>query len=319
MNQFLTSFLTVGRALLKVFFLGFAGFFLSKTDLISEEGFDDLSKVVIYFTLPALIFSNFLGSSKLGEIPNWWMYPLGMAILVVSGIGFGLLVSKYLEWSERRQFGALLGFPNTGYLPLALVAALVAASQQPKAYQLIFLFTLGMTPNIWSVGVGLLSGREVKPMKFLKNVLSSPPFLATLISLGLIFAGWNGYIPNLAIETASYAGDVTVPLIMIVLGGTLARVETTDRSYPRAIGLLVLIKLVVYPALALTGIYFFRPPELLAFVILLEAATPPATNLAVIGSHYGESTSLLNQGLFYSYLVAALTIPGFISLFRFIY
>lgn len=319
MNQFLTSFLTVGRALLKVFFLGFAGFFLSKTDLISKEGFDDLSKVVIYFTLPALILSNFLGSSRLGEIPNWWIYPLGMAILVITSLGLGLLISSYLEWPERRQFGALLGFPNTGYLPLALVAALVAASRQPKAYQLIFLFTLGMTPNLWSIGVGLLTGKAVKPVKFLKNVLSSPPFLATLTSLGLIFARWDGYIPDLAIETASYAGDVTVPLIMIVLGGTLARVESTDRSYPRAIGMLVLIKLVVYPGLALTGIYFFRPPELLAFVILLEAATPPATNLAVIGSHYGESTGLLNQGLFYSYLVAALTIPGFISLFRFIY
>jgi len=319
LNQFLASFLTVGRALLKVFFLGFAGFVLSKSDLISREGFDDLSKVVIYFTLPALIFSNFLGSSQLGEITNWWMYPLGMAILVVTSLGLGLLISRYLEWPERRQFGALLGFPNTGYLPLALVAALVAASRQPKAYQLIFLFTLGMTPNLWSIGVGLISGKAVKPIKFLKNVFSSPPFLTTLISIGLIFASWDRFIPELALETASYAGDVTVPLIMIVLGGTLARVENTDRGYPRAISLLVLIKLVAYPGLALTGIYFFRPPELIAFVILLEAATPPATNLAVIGSHYGENTGLLNQGLFYSYLVAALTIPGFISLFRFIY
>jgi len=166
LNQFLTSFLTVGKALLKLFFLSFAGFFLSKTDLISEEGIDDLSKVVIYFTLPALIFSNFLGSSKFEGIPHWWMYPLGMAILAVFGIGLGLLVSKYLEWPERRQFGALLGFPNTGYLPLALVAALVAASQQPKANQLIFLIVLGMTPNLWSVGVGLLSGKRLNRFNY---------------------------------------------------------------------------------------------------------------------------------------------------------
>ncbi len=319
MNQFIESFFTVGRALLKIFFLGFAGFLLSRLDVISEEGFDDLSKIVIYFTLPALIFSNFLGSSKLGEIPNWWIYPLGMAGVVLLSLLLGLLLSKSLEWTERRQFGALLGFPNTGYLPLALVAALLTGTQQPKAFQLIFLLTLGMTPNLWSVGVALLSGKVITPLKFVKNVLGSPPFLATITSIGLLIARWDVFIPNLAIETASYAGSVTVPLIMIVLGGMLARVESTAGTYPKAISTLVALKLVVYPALALTGIYFFRPPELLSFVLLIEAATPPATNLAVIGSHYGDNTGLLKQGLVYSYLTAAVTIPVFISLFRFIY
>lgn len=319
MNQFIESFFTVGRALLKIFFLGFAGFFLSRLDVISEEGFDDLSKIVIYFTLPALIFSNFLGSSRLGEIPNWWFYPLGMAVVVLFSLLLGLLLSSSLEWTERRQFGALLGFPNTGYLPLALVAALVAGARQPKAFQLIFLLTLGMTPNLWSVGVALLAGKAVSPLKFVKNVLGSPPFLATITSIGLLIARWDVFIPDLAIETASYAGSVTVPLIMIVLGGMLARVESTDRAYPKAISTLVVIKLVIYPALALTGIYFFRPPELLSFVLLIEAATPPATNLAVIGSHYGDNTGLLKQGMVYSYLTAAVTIPVFISLFRFIY
>lgn len=319
MNEFIESFLTVGQALLKIFFLGFAGFFLSRLDLISEKGFDDLSKIVIYFTLPALIFSNFLGSSKLGEIPNWWIYPLGMAGVIALSLLLGLLLSNFLEWPERRQFGALIGFPNTGYLPLALAAALLAEAQQPKAFQLIFLLTLGMTPNLWSIGIALISGKAVSVLKFMRNVLTSPPFLTTISSIGLIIVHWDRFIPDLAVETASYAGSVTVPLIMIVLGGMLARVDSTDRAYPKAIAMLVSLKLVVYPALALTGIYFFRPPELLSFILLIEAATPPATNLAVIGSHYGEDTGLLKQGLVYSYLTAAVTIPAFISLFRFIY
>ncbi|MFP4136012.1 MAG: AEC family transporter [Candidatus Acetothermia bacterium] len=319
MSQFIDSFFTVGRALVKIFFLGAAGFFLSRMNLISEEGFDDLSKVVIYFTLPALIFSNFLGSSKLGEIPNWWIYPLGMAGVILLSLLLGLVISNFLEWPERRQFSALLGFPNTGYLPLALVAALIAEAHQPKAFQLVFLMTLGMTPNMWSIGVALLSGKFVSPVKFLRNVFTSPPFFTILASIGLVIAGWEGYVPELAIETASYAGDVTVPLIMIVLGGMLARVDSTDKKYPKAVGILVLLKLVVYPALGLTAIYLFRPPKILAFVILIEAATPPATNLAVVGSHYGDETGLLKQGLVYSYLAAAVTIPSFISLFMFIY
>jgi len=319
LELFLESFFVVGKALLRIFFLGLAGFFLSRFDWISEEGFDDVSKIVIYFTLPALIFSNFLGSSQLGDIRAWWVYPLGMASLIGFGVILGLVVSYFLEWPERRQFGALLGFPNTGYLPLALAAALVGQVDQARAFQLIFLFTLGMVPNLWSTGIALISGKMVNAWQFVKNTFSSPPFIAILISIGMVILGWEGYVPDLAIDTASYAGDITVPLIMIVLGGMLARVDGEARSYPLAISMLVLIKLVIYPLVALGGIFFFRPPELLAFVLLVEAATPPATNLVVVGSHYGTDVDLLNQGLVYSYLASMITIPVFVSLLRLIY
>ncbi|MCF7890016.1 AEC family transporter [Candidatus Bipolaricaulota bacterium] len=319
MELFLDSFLVVGRALLRIFFLGLAGFFLSRFGWISEEGFDEVSKIVIYFTLPALIFSNFFGSSHLAEITTWWVYPLGMATVVGIGVILGLVVSRFLDWSERRQFGALLGFPNTGYLPLALAAALVAHVDQAKAFQLIFLFTLGMTPNLWSVGVALISGKIIGVWQFVKNTFSSPPFFAILISIGMVLLGWQDFVPSLVVDTASYAGEVTVPLIMIVLGGMLAKVDSDARSYPGAISILLFVKLVAYPVTALVAIFFFRPPELLAFVLLIEAATPPATNLAVIGKHYGSDTDLLNQGLVYSYLVSMFTIPVFISLLRLVY
>lgn len=319
MELFLDSFFVVGRALLRIFFLGLAGFVLSRFGWISEEGFDNVSKIVIYFTLPALIFSNFLGSSQLGEIAIWWVYPLGMATVVGFGVILGLILSNFLESSKRRQFSALLGFPNTGYLPLALAAALVVQADQGKAFQLIFLFTLGMTPNLWSVGVALISGKTVSAWQFIRNTFTSPPFFAILISIGMVLLDWTYFIPELLVDTANYAGEITVPLIMIVLGGMLANVDSDSQSYPLAISILVFIKLVVYPVVALAAIFFFRPPELLAFVLLVEAATPPATNLAVIGSHYGSNTGLLNQGLVYSYLVSILTIPVFISLLRLIY
>jgi hypothetical protein len=176
-----------------------------------------------------------------------------------------------------------------------------------------------MTPYLWSLGVALVSGERVGGRRFLKNTFSSPPFLAIVLSVGASLMGWGTHVPKLVIDTASYAGEITVPLIMIVLGGMLANIEGDARSYPVAVGTLLLIKLVAYPLLALLAIFFFRPPELLGFVLLVEAATPPATNLAVIGSHYGSDTDLLNQGLVYSYAVSMVTIPVFISVLRLIY
>ncbi len=319
MDVFFNSFVTVSQAVLEIFVLGLAGYILSRFNFLSQEGLDDVGKVVIYFTLPALIVSNFLGKADLGAVGTWWLYPVGTYLLITVSVGIGLSVTGFLEWPERRQFAALIGFPNMGYLPLALTATLLAEPARSEAYLVIFLIVMGLSTALWSLGVGLISGKFVNIWGFVKSVATNPPLIAIAVSIVLLLLGWEVYVPDLVVDTASFAGSITVPLIMIVLGGQLANIHGASKGYPGAISLVIFLKLIIYPALALLAIYFVRPPELIGFVLLLESATTPATNLVIIGRHYGEETGLLNQGLFYSYLCALVTIPAFISLFRLIY
>ncbi|MFP3953622.1 MAG: AEC family transporter [Candidatus Acetothermia bacterium] len=319
MDVFFNSFVTVSQAVLEIFILGLAGYLLSRFNVLSQKGLDDVGKVVIYFTLPALILFNVLGKADLEAVGRWWLYPVGTYLLIAISAGIGLSISGFLDWPDRRQFAALIAFPNTGYLPLALTATLLSEPFKSEAFLIIFLIVTGLSAALWSLGVGLISGKFVNLWDFSKRIISNPPLVATITSIALLLLGWEVYVPDLALDTASLAGGITVPLIMIVLGGQLANIHVNSRGFVGAISLVILLKLIIYPALALLAIYFVRPPEVIGFVLLLEAATTPATNLVIVGRHYGEETGLLNQGLLYSYLCAIVTIPAFISLFRLIY
>lgn len=319
MGIFFDSFITVGQAVFKVFALILAGFILSRLEIISDKAFDEIGDLIIYFTLPALILSNFLGKADLQTISRWWAYPLGTYLLITISVLLGLSITWFLDWPNRRQFAALISFPNTGYLPLALTAAILAEPFKSEAYILIFLIIMGMSPALWSLGVILVSGKVIRARSLIKRLITSPPLVTVGLSILILCFNWQTYVPNVVLDVTSFAGQITLPLVMIVLGGTLAKIGRTSGGFQLALVPIILIKLILYPAMALVAIYLFKPPEILGYVLLLEAATTPATNLAVIGRHYGNNVTLLNKGLLYTYIAAIITIPTFISLFNILY
>lgn len=318
MLLFVSSLKTVGEAIVKIFFLGFLGFLLGKIRFLSRQGLDEMSKLVIYVTLPALIFYNFLTKFDASKIRYWWILPIGGFALSVFGLAIGWLISYFLKRNERKQFASLLGLQNAGYLPLVLSASLLGPSLEELAFIHVFFVMTGMSTVMWSAGVFLISGSTLSNFKSLKNILS-PPMIAIALSVTLVLTGWRIHVPNMLKETANFAGKITIPLIMIILGGTLSRTKTKEKIRWRGISLLIFLKSIVFPALALGVCFFFRPPEVLAFVLILETASPPATNLVVIGKHYGKNTLFLNQGLLYTYLASIITLPVTISVLNLFY
>lgn len=318
MGQFFNSFVVVGFSILKIFLLSAAGFFLFKKKHITEESLRSMSSLTINLTLPALIFSNFMNNFNVGEISFWYLFPLGGIILNLIGIAGGYFLTGFLSGYKRRHFGALLGLHNSGYLPLALSASLLSGTQQKMAFNYIFLIIMGTGLVMWTAGVNLLAEGKSDKKEYLKNIFS-PPFVTILVSIILGFSGLNRYVPELVIKTTELAGNITIPLIMVVLGGILANLNLREDVDIKGISLLILLKLIVLPAAGIFMIYLLNVPELLAFIILIQLGAPPATNLVVIGSHYGERTDFLNQSLFYSYLISIVTLSFLIAFFQSLY
>lgn len=318
MNIFTSSLITVASAVARLLLLSVVGFFLVKMKIISKKGLDSISNIVIYFTLPAFIFTKFISNFSLSGIDLWWLFPAAGILINCLGLFLGYWVSFFMKEYRRREFGALLGLHNSGYLPLALVAALLSANGRATAYQYIFLIIMGTSLSMWTIGVHIISGSKKLGLKSLKNTLN-PPFIAIIFSLILGFTHLNRFIPDFFINTLEMAGDITIPLIMIVLGGILASLRLTKNKYKIGISLLIFLKLLLFPAAGLLFIYLLRPPELIGLIIILQTASPPATNLVVIGSHFGKETDFLNQGLLYSYLFSITTLPIFISIFFTLY
>lgn len=311
--MFFASFKITILAVAQIFLLGAMGYFLVKKDFLGEIGLDIISRLVIEVTLPLLIFCQLIKGFRFNLYPNWWIFPLMSIIITVVGLLLGYAFSGFIRGHQHRmQFLSLIGFQNSGYLPLVLTAALLPKEKADILFIYLFLFLLGFNLVIWSFGVYILSLHESK--KFEMGSLFSPPVIATLASLAIIFFGLNKFIPQSLLMPLRMVGDCTFPLAMLVVGGSLGLIHLKHID-KKAMMLMVLAKLVILPLFGLWVVIKFRFPELWSLLIIMELAVPSATSLSLIIRHYKKEDLLISQGVFLGHIISLITLPLFLSLY----
>jgi hypothetical protein len=311
--MFLESFKITGLAVAQIFLLAALGYFLIKRNMLGPEGLNALSRLVIEVTLPLMIFCQLIKDFSFTLYSNWWVFPLISIAITIAGLIVGAVFLGLIRGPQHKlQFLSLIAFQNSGYLALALVAALFPSDKLDSMFTYIFLFLLGFNLVMWSLGVYILSFTRAK--KFELDSLFSPPVIATLVSLILIFFGLNKFIPQMVLKPLRMVGDCTLPLAMLVVGGNLASIHLGHID-KKAMSLMILAKLIILPVLGLWLVIKFKFPELVGLLILMQLAVPSATSLSLIITHYKKEDLLISQGIFLSHIVSLVTLPLFLSLY----
>ncbi|MDP1852745.1 MAG: AEC family transporter [Candidatus Omnitrophota bacterium] len=317
LEAFLTSFKSTSFAVFEILILGFIGFIILKRNIISPNGLDIISKLVVEVTLPLFVFTQLLLRFKFSLYPNWYVFPFISLVINFCGfiIGFILLKIGLKSLPQKREFLALSAFQNSGYLVIPLVATLLPKDRADELLIYLFLFLLGFNLLVWSFGVYLLSGHKRKGFEL--GSLFSPVVVAIL--LGLLFSGFGvgGYIPDMVVRPLKLIGECTIPLAMLVVGGSLALIDFSRAAMKISVLINILLaKLILVPALALFVIYKFKPQGLIGLLIIIEAAVPSATSLSLISRHYkAKDADFINQGIFWTHIFSIFTLPLFLSLF----
>ncbi|MDD5730864.1 MAG: AEC family transporter [Candidatus Omnitrophica bacterium] len=311
--MFLEHFKITGSAMAYIFILGALGFVLVRKNILSHEGLDALSRLLIQVIFPALILSQMLKNFSFSLFPQWWIFPLISLVITASGLIVGWLLLKFVKAKTHKlQFLSLVAFQNSGYLPLAMAAAMFSGQEASNIFIYIFLFLLGFDLVAWSLGIHLLTYE--KEVKFRLRSIFSPPVIANLVSLGLVLSGLNKLIPAVVFKPLDAVGNCTLPLAMMVVGGNvaLAQLKNVDK---KAVFFILLGKLIILPALGLVLVLKLALPQLLGLLIVMQLSMPSATSLSVIIRHYKKEDALISQGVFFSHILSLLTIPIFLSLY----
>ncbi|MDI6758386.1 MAG: AEC family transporter [Candidatus Omnitrophota bacterium] len=311
--MFFESFKITASAVSQIFFIAAIGYFLIKKEILGHEGLNALSCLVVEITLPILIFCQLLKDFRLDLYPNWWLLPVLSIIITVFGLLLaGVFVGFIHGQQHKAQFLSLIAFQNAGYLPLALIAAMFPNDKSGHLLTYLFLFLLGFNVVIWSLGAYILSFHENR--KFELGALFSPPVIAILLSLAIIFLGLNRFIPDGVLKPLRLVGNCTLPLAMFVVGGSLAFVRL-KRIDKKAMVFMVLTKLIIMPLLGLLIVLKLKITSLAGLLILIQLAMPPATSLSVIIRHYKKEDFLISQGIFIGHIASLITLPLFLSLY----
>ncbi len=311
--MFLEHFKITSLAMAQIFILGALGFFLVKRKLLLAEGLDALSRLVIQVVFPALIFTQMLENFNFQLYPRWWIFPLVSFFITLLGLSVGWLLLKFAKIKTHKlQFLSLVSFQNSGYLPLAMVAAIFSGPQVKEIFIYIFLFLLGFDLVAWSLGVYLLNYK--KAIKFRLGSIFSVPVITNLTTLVIIALNLNKFIPVSLLKPVQMVGNCTLPLAMLVVGGNIALVNLRhiDR---RSIFYFLLGKMIILPFIGIWVVLKLGVPQLFGLLVVMQLAMPSATSLSVIIRHYKQEDGLISQGVFFSHLFGLLTIPLFLSLY----
>ena len=309
----LEHFRITGSAVGQIFLLAAIGYFLVKKRFLENAGLDAISRLTMDVTLPLLIFCQLIKDFSFSLYPDWWIIPLISIGITMLGLLAGALFSVLIKGEQHKlQFVSLVGFQNSGYLPLALVAALLTPDNLSTMFIYLFLFLTGFNLAMFSVGTYILNFH--KEIKFDWRSLFSMPVIATILGLLVVFLGLNRFIPDMIIKPLRMFGDSTLPLAMLVVGGNLAELNLRAID-KKAASLLIFAKMIILPLIGLGLVIAFNLPKLIGLLIIIQLAMPSAVTLSVILRSCKKEDLLVSQGILLTHLASVVTIPLFLILY----
>ncbi len=240
------------NTLVPVFLLVAVGVWLQRSGLVSPGFLKEANRVTYWLGLPALLFTQLAVAAPALET-------VGPLLVTVGGGTLGVIAAAYgIGWWLRVPGGALGTFVQGGFrgnlafvgLPIifALPETTVAGGLTLRAAVVVVVAPAMVLYNVAGVVVLLLSQHRlgfgmIRPM--LRQLLVTPPLLATLAGIGCAVLGWR--LPLAVDRTLSALGEMALPLGLLGVGGSLATFTLTAGWRVPAVA--ALIKVALSPAI----------------------------------------------------------------------
>ncbi len=282
-------------AVLPVFITAFIGYLVAK----AGRPFDNKTVAFLVATVgtPALVFFNL---TKTPIVPTAL---LGVTAATLIAITFYLLVGAVALKAmglKARVFLPSLAFPNSGNLGLPL--ALYAAGDEGLNYAIV-IFSVTAILNL-TIGQAVAAGEG----KW--GLVAKIPILPA-VALGLFFAYAGIPLPLWASNTLSMLGNLTIPLMLLMLGTSLAKIEVTSVGRSFMLGC-VRIGMGIVAGFTIAGLFGFTGAERIAFV--LQCAMPVAVYNYLFAQMYGNEPEAVASLVVVSTLISMVTIPIVLAL-----
>ena len=288
---------TFANNILPILLLGAAGFALGKLLHIESRS---LGRVVFYVFSPILIF-DLLIQNRLNLSEAFAVIVL--TVCIVSSMGLITYLLGSLFKLERSALIAILittMFANTGNYGLPLVS--FAFGEKALSYAGIYFVTT--TFLFYTLGVFIASLGHMNLKEAALGLFRIPTLYAVLLAIVIVVLKIQ--IPAPIDRAVQLAANGTIPLMLILLGVELTRVEFT--SSLRAMQLSVGLRLLVAPliALLLTGLFglqgFARQGS------VTEASMPSMVSSTVLATEYNLDSRLVTAIIFISTILSPLTL-----------
>jgi len=303
-------FVTVLESVLILLGIGAIGFWITRRGIVPENILGVLSRLAIDIALPSLIFASILINFSPDEFPDWWQLPLWWLLFTTFTLVLSLITMFVSQKDTRGEFAMNLFFQNGLFFPIIIISGVFGTDSLYLPQLFIFIL---LHP------VMVFSTYQLFFRKYQKNALQwnrifNPILFATILAIVVQLFNGREYLPNFVESIFEIMGNMALPLIMIILGGSLyLDFHQGGKFYIKEISKFLVIKNIVFPLACLGFLLLLREfidlQYSIALLFILQSAVPPITGTPIMTERGGGNKSISNQFVFSSFVFSVVSIP----------
>ena len=304
------------------FALVLCGYLAARSGVLPQPAIPGLNAFVLYFALPCMLY-RFGASTPIGQLLDPAVAGVYLlCALVMVGVTVALTRSAHIGWNDA-AFGALVAaFPNTGFMGVPLLVALLGA-QSAGPVILTIVVDMVITTSL-CIALSRLDGAGthgvgVALKSAFRGMATNP--MPWSIALGAVASAAAWKLPGPVDKTIAMLADAASPVALFTIGAVLARSQMNqhERVLVRDYVPLALAKLFVHPLLVwLAGrgaMALGVPLDPFAFTVLvLLAALPSASNVSLLAERFGAHNGRIAHIILVSTALAFLSFSGAVAL-----
>ena len=273
-----------------------------------------IANMLIYFFAPCALFGTFSAEFDKSLLFGF----AATAVMTIAVLLLFSIIGKLLHLTVKADetFQASLIFSNNGSFTISLVDTLMGS----EALLYLGAYIIVHVVYFWTYGFKLLSGQ---PKIKIRNLLN-PNIIAAILGLTVFLA--RIHLPDIVSEAISSMGSMNSPLVMFMIGMSLANCDLKKVLRQRKVWILSLARMIAMPLiivliLAFSGIGSLIPELYMPILIVIIAASGPLANNVLEVTLLNPKTDEAKIGVTTSVctlttLMCIVTIPVMIMLYQ---
>ena len=286
---------------LMMFLLMLTGFVLRKINIITQEGKQVLTDLVISVILPCNIINAFQISLDMQVLRA-----CGLVVVISLLLQLGCtLISAFcynkVPKEQRMIFQYATVCSNAGFLGNPVAEGLYGSLG--LLYASVYLIPQRVV--MWSAGVSYFTDLPSKK-EVVRKVLTHPCNIA--MAIGLVLMATQLPLPAFLSRSIRSLGNCTTPITMLLIGAIMAESGFSGILSKNNL-VFCLIRLVLIPAGVLAGCLLAQVDATVAGVCIILAAMPAGSTTAILAAKYNADTAFASSCVVLTTLVSTAILP----------
>lgn len=286
--------------------------------LMNKEIYDFLSKFLMKFCVPALLFSNAIKNV------TWdFINEMGLMLLVPFAAQFANYLIAWafarifkIPKNERGIFIAIFAVSNTIFIGLPVTTAIYGDSTIPFVTACFISNTL----CFWSLivpGIASDGGQSTVTLAQKVKQILSPPHLSFLLGSVINLAGIP--LPAFLTSALNYLGGNVTPISMMLIAYLLCDMGKGAFKLSRTNSLAIIGRYILSPITIIFVCLLCKVPSEIAKVFVMVGSMPVMNQAVLLASAYKANDKSVAQALAFTCVMGVAYIPIMVFLLEMIF